>query len=467
MFQLYGTDTPLYHYPIVTITVVAVNMVVHTLIQSMGADPSEYYLPLGEGITPLQWLTANFLHGGTLNGWPQLIGNLLFILLLGTIAEGKVGWLRMLALILVIAIGSASIQQIMMLSVEPSDAAAEMVAMFDDPDNPLSDEEKKELRDQWRSDLEFGGASMGSSAIVFGLLALCAIWAPVGQSRSFSLLWIAMAYFVKEFGFFFWIGGSFNTQSLNLIGLVLGGGFGLGLLMLGQVKTDSYDVISLLSEDDQEELIAEQIERDNVEAQRLANLAHQNQSTVQAQPVVKPAVVIVPERMKPKPVAVPIEPNPVAEVSSAGTPTESNFGVDLPDFDDGVVTVDPREQMQREIDQMVVQGDFLGAVRHLAKVRTKVQSFMVTPNLVDRLSKGLVAGGSTMPALRVLELAAKAYPAQSPRYLLRAADIELNIRGEPIAAIKRLREIDRGLLDSSSKPVYMKLAAQAKRAAGG
>ena len=59
----------------------------------------------------------------------------------------------MLAFYMAIATVQGFTQQLVMLPSDPGDAAAELVALLDHPNNAMTEEEKDELRAQFRQDL--------------------------------------------------------------------------------------------------------------------------------------------------------------------------------------------------------------------------------------------------------------------------------------------------------------------------
>ncbi|HEV3416610.1 MAG TPA: rhomboid family intramembrane serine protease, partial [Pirellulales bacterium] len=87
----YNTDAPLYHFPFVTIGLIAVNAIV--LVVTMQADPSAvkpWELQFGHGLQPGQWVSNNFLHSDIVH----LLGNMFFLWGFGLVVEGKLGWWR-------------------------------------------------------------------------------------------------------------------------------------------------------------------------------------------------------------------------------------------------------------------------------------------------------------------------------------------------------------------------------------
>ena len=91
-----GTDAPVYHWPVVTVGLIAINTAVFFLV----GQPQEWMLSVGDGWHPAQWVTAAFLHANAYH----LIGNMLFLWAYGLVVEGKIGWWRFLITYLMIAI---------------------------------------------------------------------------------------------------------------------------------------------------------------------------------------------------------------------------------------------------------------------------------------------------------------------------------------------------------------------------
>ena len=144
----FATDAPIYHFPKATLGVIAANVAVHALWMATSPEAAEpYAMKLGEGLHPLQWLTHNFLHADILH----LLFNMIFLWSYGIIVEGKIGWLPFLLSYL--AIGTAHgavIQAAYLHAAEPSYV-------------------------------------VGASGIIFGLMAIGMIWAPVNEISCFYL----------------------------------------------------------------------------------------------------------------------------------------------------------------------------------------------------------------------------------------------------------------------------------------
>src|SRR6202522_2542224 len=134
----WGTDAPIYHRPIITIGIIVVNVLVFLGFPS--ADHMDWSLVLGDGLHPLQWVTNNFMH----LGFFHLAGNMLFLWTFGLVVEGKLGWWAFVLVYLGLGISESAGMQLVVHSKAP-------VHM------------------------------LGSSGVIFGLLAICLVWAPMNE----------------------------------------------------------------------------------------------------------------------------------------------------------------------------------------------------------------------------------------------------------------------------------------------
>lgn len=215
-----NTDAPIYHWPRATVGLILVNVAAFILTASGSLGAFEevvaprYGLIRGAGLRPWQWITSNFLH----YDWLHLTGNMLFLWGLGLVVEGKIGWRRFLALYLGLGVAECAIEQVA-LGVIP-------------------------------------GNSCGSSAIVFGLLAVALVWAPKNDLEvafwapvhgvgtfdvsigAFALIVLAVQGLLA-----WWIG---PAVLLHLIGGVLGFAAGTMMLRRGLVDCEGWDLYSVL-----------------------------------------------------------------------------------------------------------------------------------------------------------------------------------------------------------------------------
>lgn len=248
---IYSCTSELYYPPIATIGLIVINVLVFAM--TAGADPTtvqDYALWYGNGLHPVQWVTSAFLHAdGT-----HLLGNMLFLWPLGLLVEGKVGWWKFIILYMAISISQCAVEQTMMLGYEGGDTVNEVFEMMlDDPEfRELAPSEQAMIREMVAS--EFSGVrhSLGASSAIFGLLAVCVLWAP---SSDFCVWWrwgtfevpvLVVGGFYTMFEFWNWhnSGLGVGSAALHLLGLVSGAGVGLAYLRYGIPECDDQDIFT-------------------------------------------------------------------------------------------------------------------------------------------------------------------------------------------------------------------------------
>lgn len=232
MFIPYSTDAPIYHWPIATVATIIVNVVIFVPLLTMTPDEiGQSYGPfiLNYGwIYPWQWVTSNYVHANV----GHLIGNMIILWAFGLIVEGKIGWWKFLLLYNAIGILECAIEQI--------------------------------------ATLPFGsaGGSLGASAIIYGLIAIAMVWAPVNELNCFctygfrnlgsqvdiSILVYACVSFAIQalMGLFAALVAppefqlaQFASQTLHLLGGAVGFGVGVAMLKLNFVDCENYDLLSV------------------------------------------------------------------------------------------------------------------------------------------------------------------------------------------------------------------------------
>lgn len=149
----WGTDAPIYHRPWATIGLIVFTALVFVVTgpaelvdedrvgepqsQVLFGESSPWVLSHGRGLHPTQWLASNFAHA---NLW-HLLGNMIFLWGFGIVVEGKIGWWPFLLLYLGLGIAQCASEQLLFLGAA-------------------------------------GGVSFGASAVIYGLMAMCLVWAP-------------------------------------------------------------------------------------------------------------------------------------------------------------------------------------------------------------------------------------------------------------------------------------------------
>ncbi|XZE20005.1 rhomboid family intramembrane serine protease [Pirellulaceae bacterium SH449] len=280
-----STDAPLYHYPIATVTIMVLNVLVFL---GVGLNPeieiveresskhrSSQTSPHDQSEQPKGWndvlrdeesgqqrsdgpgdfndaddefffdperstVRTGFLHRnlclqfGTFKPWQwvtcnfmhadwfHLIGNLIFLWAFGIIVEGKVGWLVFLGIYLGVGALFGFFLQM--------------------------------------STLIFGmneGVALGASAAIFGLLAICVAWAPAnefetlffgirGGTVELSILTYGAFFFAKEVIFLGLQGFRMSSELLHIMGFLVAFPVGLWMVKAGHVDCEGWDLFSYL-----------------------------------------------------------------------------------------------------------------------------------------------------------------------------------------------------------------------------
>lgn len=211
----WGTDAPIYHRPVATIGVIVANVLIFIVFPSPLHE--DWMLELGGGIHPLQWLSNIFMH----LGFGHLLGNMIFLWAFGIIVEGKLGALGFLGVYLAMGVGESALFQLL---ARP----------------------------------EGGGLMLGTSGAIFGLMALCLLWAPRNDLHcvvffrvipfdwDVPIVWFAGFYIAWDV--FAASAGSFavSTAAIHAGGAAAGALAGLLLLKFDLVDCEGWDLISLM-----------------------------------------------------------------------------------------------------------------------------------------------------------------------------------------------------------------------------
>ena len=211
----YGTDTPLYHWPIATGVLMFLNIVGFFLFDET------YYLSHGDGIHPLEWITSIFAHFGLFH----LIGNLLFLALFGVIIEGKTGPILFSILYLGTGVLHCAIEQFLLSGGEP-------------------------------------GLSAGASAAVCGLMMCAMLYAPKDNLLCLFIIFVwvppiffqipilmfSLIYFLYDFSFVLWFGFPISSGLFHVMGGAIGFGIGSAFLQSNFVDCDDQDLFNMFRE---------------------------------------------------------------------------------------------------------------------------------------------------------------------------------------------------------------------------
>lgn len=262
MFLPYGSDAPIYHWPIGTIALIVVNVIVfccQPMIPSVKTEsrvdlssqledhefdaedlddiefleelireiedrkPGFLRLALshGDGLHPVQWLTSFFLHADFMH----LLGNMIFLWVFGLIVEGRIGLVLFLLLYVGIGVFQNFAEQLIFL---------------------------------WSTGY---GESLGASSAIYGLMMIALLWSPKDHVLAiFSIGWfwfttvripiaiMSALYFLADFTVAFFSGFELGTSMLHLMGAVVGFGVGAVCLWNNWVDCEQEDMLSMLRE---------------------------------------------------------------------------------------------------------------------------------------------------------------------------------------------------------------------------
>ncbi|MEN1678347.1 MAG: rhomboid family intramembrane serine protease [Planctomycetota bacterium] len=216
MFIPVSTDAPVYYWPFATVGLIVVNVLVFIGMVAGVIDPTAgWVLTHGQGLRPIEWVLSNFTHGGLFH----LLGNMVFLWVFGLVVEGKLGWLRFLACYLAIGVLQCAVEQVCTLGYSGSESV-----------------------------------SYGASSIIYGLLAIAAVWAPKNEVKVFywffffvgavdvSIGWLAGFYIGLDLLWVIILQGGSGSSLLHVMGALIGFPLGILLLKRGVVDCEGWDM---------------------------------------------------------------------------------------------------------------------------------------------------------------------------------------------------------------------------------
>ena len=416
-----GTDAPIYHWPYATVGLMLLNVVIFLVVPPVDSTPTldenddvievavsnfdRYALAVGDGrLHPTQWLTHNFLHYGVLH----LAGNLLFLWSFGIVIEGKLGAVKyLLAYLAIGTLHGATVQTLLI-----------------------------------RSGLD--GHAAGASAVVYGLLAACMVWAPRNELNCTVILligfrvlvfhWdlyfttVALWYIAEQvFGLAFWgtVGGRVMVSEMgHLSGAFWGAAVAVALLKAGLVDCEGWDVFSLW-------LKRKRLAREwKARGDRLEHEKQSLRATLKAQ---------------------------------AGGRTRAKSGRAV------AVGDDPGERDRRraaaavaKVKRLVEEGDVPGA---LAAYDAAARSLVNWPPQSDlyAMIKALHSRGAEADSVPLMRDHCRYFPGESAKVRLKLAQVLIKDRQRPAAALRILQEIPSGALPPDLETARRKLTLQADR----
>jgi len=395
-----GTDAPIYHWPRVTLALIVINVAAFFLVppQVSEADPEDeeakvvvatpyekYSLTLGKGLHPVQWLTHNFLHTGFLH----LLGNMIFIWAFGIVVEGKLGPFKYLLAYLLIGFLHGALTQTLLL----------------------------------RSGLS--GHAAGASAVVFGLLGMCMIWAPrnelnclviiIAGFRTFVFHWdlryttVALLYVGEQVINMIWasmLGRAMVTEMGHLSGAFWGTLLAIVIFKAGWVDCEGWDVFSLATK-------RRQLAKDwKLRGERL-------------------------DRQKRRP-----RPKRVKEDAEEKSPE------------------DRAAAAVKRVRKLIDMGDHSGAAAAFDKSARTLERWPSQAEHMD-LIKAMQAAKADVESIPLMRAYCRNYSADATRVRLKLAQVLIRERQRPAAALRVLAELPANGLSADLDAVRRKLANQA------
>lgn len=223
IFVPVGTDAPLYHLPITTVSLIVVNLVtfIGTLVALYHGDLSpegfEGLMVDMSTVNPVQWFTALFMHAGP----GHLLGNLAFLFVFGVVVEGKIGSLQTLGIYLSVGVLVNAIMQVVGFCVG-SEAFL-----------------------------------LGASAAISSLMIIAFFWAPENEVTFwYWIMWIiagtfeariltvAIIYNVLDIASVFLSGFGLSGSMGHLLGAALGAPVAVWYLRTARVDCEGWDLIT-------------------------------------------------------------------------------------------------------------------------------------------------------------------------------------------------------------------------------
>jgi membrane associated rhomboid family serine protease len=414
-----GTDAPIYHWPYATVALIVLNTALLLAVPPVAgkvrlnerdeviedaatiSNFERYSLALGDGrLHPVQWVTHNFLH----YGFVHLAGNMLFLWAFGIVVEGKLGAVKFVLAYLAIGTLHGAFVQILLRNSGLDQHAA------------------------------------GASAVVYGLLAVCMVWAPRNELNCIVILlfgfrtlvfhWdlyyttVALFYIGEQaLGLAFWgtIGGKLMITELgHLSGAFWGTVVAVALLKAGLVDCEGWDLFSLWKK-------RRKLARDWEKRGR--RLDH--------------------EKM-------------VLRSSAQASSRARSFREDREDDGASAGQQERGSAAVERIRSLIAGGDVPGALAAYDKTVRTLLNWPSQPDLYE-LIKALHAQGAEPVSIRLMRDHCRHYPANSVKMRVKLAQILIRDFQRPVAALRVLEEIPPGSLPADLEAARARLARKAQQ----
>jgi membrane associated rhomboid family serine protease len=414
-----GTDAPIYHWPYATVGLIVLNVALLFVIPPQRSEPEldendnviagsqavtnfeRYSLAIGDGhLHPIQWVTHNFLHFDIFH----LLGNMLFLWAFGIVVEGKLGAIKYLLLYL--AIGTLHGAFVQMLLVRSG----------------------------------VGSHAAGASAVVYGLLAVCMVWAPRNELNCTVILiigfrvlvyhWdlyyttVALLYIGEQavgLAFWGWLGQKLMVSEMgHLSGAMWGALLAVAMLKANLVDCEEWDVFTMWS--------------------RWRKLGREWKKRG--------------ERLERQKEAVRASVRAHTRAKRAGEEVEA---------DDGGPSREERAAAAvKHVQWLIEKGNIPGALRAYQKSASSLRGWPTQSELYA-LIKALHAQGALVDSIPLMRDHCRLYPADSMMVRLKLAQVLIRDCQRPQAALRVLGEFRPGSLPAEAETARQKLVRQADR----
>jgi membrane associated rhomboid family serine protease len=417
-----GTDAPIYHWPYATVGLMVLNVALLFLVPPEAAavrldedgeviedvenvsNFERYALALGDGcLHPVQWVTHNFLHYGFLH----LAGNMLFLWAFGIVVEGKLGVLKYLLAYLAIGTLHGALVQTLLRN----------------------------------SGLD--GHAAGASAVIYGLLAVCMVWAPRNELnctviflvgfRALVFHWdlfyttVALLYIGEQvFGLVFWgaVGGKIMVSEMgHLSGAFWGTVVAIVLLKAKLVDCEGWDLFALWAK--RRDLAQKWRKREELLERDKMNLRLSLKARAKARMSARHA-------------------NGIAAGDGDGPTPEERAAAAV-----------------RRVLSLIDDGDVPGALAAYDKAARSLFNWPSQPDLYA-IIKALHARGAERESIRLMRDHCRYYPASAPKMPVKLAQILIRDCQRPVAALRVLEQIPPGSLPADLDRARERLARQAR-----
>ena len=380
-----STDAPIYHFPKATLVLILINTICFVITGRGEPELLNGWVLEYDSINPLQWVTSIFVHAG----YVHLIGNMFFLWAFGLIVEGKLGFRGMLQIYLGVGVGQSALEQLIMLGSQ--------------------------------------GGSLGASAAIMGLMAICFVWAPKNEFSTFVILffhfiffeitiyWYCILCLVEQvIGLFLYDRGQIGSSALHLMGAFVG--FGLGSLYLkkGWVDCEKWDLFRVIA----------------------GTYGPYAESETHVGSHADPTLMF-----GTKDVAVKD-----SEPHSSQQSQRSQ-----------------KKTLKKLVDDLVDSGDYIQAAEKMFDLRMKDSNAALDSSRVKKLALGLIQANMPDEAELYLEESIERFPEECAWARVHHAQICLVVNKRPRAAIDQLTGIRLSQLPESLAMLAKKIAATAKK----